>query len=187
MNNKNNTILVGIAGSIAIIFFELALRMLSIVITGFDWNIVILILGTFSVYLLSFKFIDFLDNKFLWRLYHPVLNGTWELQLDNLEDGSKRIGKTVIRQTRDTILITAINYKLPKEDEPYSTWKSVEAIIGTSELFFTYEVESSIDIKPFKRGYMKFTIISKKPKELLGNYYDAAPSNCQGPIVLKRI
>lgn len=184
---NSNTMLVGLAGTCAICFLEILKQKLLITFDNFDWNSILLILSTFSVYIIGFKIANYLDCHFLWRFYLPVLNGKWQLQLTNLEDSSSRVGEVNIIQTRDSIMISAINYKLPNKDEPYSTWKSIDAIVRINELFFTYEVESSVDSKPFKRGYMKFSNITKQTKELLGNYYDAAPSNCQGPIILRKI
>ena len=191
MKNRNNTVLIGIAGAMAILFFEVAKHYVPIPAKqDYVHYMVLFALGAFSVYVLSFKFFDLVDKYLIWRFYQPVLGGTWELDLTNLEDKSKRKGDVSIKQTRDSILVSAINYRLntqnEREDEPYSTWRSVEAILREDELFFIYEVESSVDIKPLKRGYMQFTIISSKPSDLKGHYYDAAPYNCQGPIVLRK-
>lgn len=183
--NKHKSTLGGISGTLAILFFELIKYFLSPTISEVKLVLLLTILSTFSIYVLSFQFLNYFDNKYLWKYYMPRLNGKWKLHLVNLEDKSERTGDVSIFQTRDKLLITAINYRDNVKDA-YSSWKSIEAIINNNELFFTYEVESAIDIKPFKRGFMKFTFLERVPGELIGNYYDSAPSNCQGPILLKK-
>jgi hypothetical protein len=94
--------------------------------------------------------------------------------------------QTSYDQVKDSVRVNAVNYKDGIETA-YSNWKSLDAIIRDDEFFFTYEVESAVDLKPFKRGFMKFILFKNRPKEIVGNYYDAAPSNCQGPIKLTKI
>jgi len=184
---KNNVVLIGIAGSIAIIFFDIITGGIGRLV-GESMNVVILTtLSTFSVYVLSFKIANFLDYKCFWKLYQPILIGEWELKLTNLatSDNDRLTGKVTIKQTRDLILISAINYN--GENRQLSTWKSIDAVSKPNELFFTYESESSIEDRPIKRGHMKFMILQKKPTTLEGNYYDTAPSKAKGPIVLTKV
>jgi len=188
MRAGNQNALVGLAGACAVVFFESVMHTVNANphVKGLA-VLAAVILATFSVYTLTFQCFNSLDRRYLWRLRGSVyLGGRWSSSLTNLHDSTDRSGEVYIRHTRDSIEVKGVNYRTG-ESRPFSTWSSRLAVLTESSLILLYEIESSQDEgRVFKRGVMRLQLPTGKREALVGDFYDNAPSQAQGPIKLAR-
>jgi|NGEPerStandDraft_6_1074524.scaffolds.fasta_scaffold22242_5 hypothetical protein len=187
VRNRSGTTLVGIAGGCAILFVEVTKDALAKHGLSGQATLMVLVLGTFSVYTLSFQLVDWLHRRYLWRMGSVLdLSGTWRLSLTNLADSTTREGEVHIHQDRDNLRLQGTNYR-PPDNTAFSTWSSRLAVMSESTLFVIYEIESSKDEgKNFKRGIIRLQLPNDAARPLVGDFYDNAPSTDRGPASLTR-
>ena len=181
----SGTILVGFSGAAAVFCAEFLQEKLSAFVSDevLLWSTIAL--SSFSVYIAFFTFFNFLHERWIWAWFTKNLSGNWDGELTNLEDGSSRKSSVIIKQTRDTFLITGLNQK-DDNPTPYSHWRGVNELSHNEKVIILYEVESAKDKYHFKRGVMSLEIAASSGGLIHGFYFDSAPSNARGPIQLTK-
>lgn len=180
----SQTTVAGLAGALSVTFFEVLNRVLRLQFPGENLAIwAAAILSTLSVYTISFQFGDWLHRRYLWRFGARInLNGSWDVKLTNLRDGTIRIGEAYFHHDRDSITARGVNEK-PGTAGPFSTWSTRLVILTEDTVFLLYEIESSQDPgRNFKRGVIRLQIPGSFELPLVGDFWDNAPSEDRGPI-----
>lgn len=151
-------------------------------------TIVFIVVGiSIASYVLSFAMVDRFYSSVLWqRFTKRNLTGKWDMELTNLSDDSTRTGRAEVVQTPTSIRFSCINYR-PGTATAYSSWTSIVAVfIDDTTLLLLYQIESTVDWKPFKRGVIRLQVGATRPDTMTGDFFDNAPSDDRGPIVFRR-
>ncbi len=186
MLTKSRNLLVATAGAVAVAVAQASITILQSRLS-LGLLIPVVVALCFTTYVASFGLFDRLYVKFLWpRFNRRNLSGIWTMHLSNLTDGSTRTGTVTIVHTPDELRVSCVNYR-DGHATPYSTWASVfAAFTSDATLMLLYEVESTSDWKPFKRGVMRLMVVGDRPDLITGDFFDNAPSDDRGPVELTR-
>lgn len=186
MADAHHTLVVGVAGAVAVTVAQLTIAALKAAVA--TTTIVFIVVGiSITTYMLSYAMADKLYTAVLWpKFAKRNLTGAWEMELCNLSDDSTRTGRTEVVHTPSRVRFSCINYR-PGTATAYSTWTSISAtFVDDTTLLVLYQVESTVDWKPFKRGVMRLQVATTKPDVMTGDFFDNAPSDDRGPITFRR-
>jgi hypothetical protein len=187
MTERYRTLIVGLAGAVTVTVAQLAITALQAKLS--IAAVVLVVAGvSLSTYIASFALIEHLYSTYVWQRYsRRNLSGSWDMRLTNLSDGSTRTGRAEIAQTPSALRVSCVNYR-PGTEAAYSTWTSILAdFADETTLFFVYQVESTADWKPFKRGIMRLQVAVREANVLTGDFFDNAPSDDRGPVTFTRV